>query len=102
MSNAERLIGITEEYKRSSWHVYVVCCATIGGILGIGWGPEWVIGLALLGAMVGDDWARRTLVDRVRSSLLGQCSDTRLLVLGFSPFRSGWYRQPPFGYLYSF
>lgn len=52
-----------ESYKRSSWRVYVICCAILGGIVGVALGPTWVIGLTVLGAMVGDEWARRTLAD---------------------------------------
>lgn len=52
-----------DAYRRSSWRIYVVCCAIIGGILGIAGGPAGVIGLAVLGAMLGDEWAKRTLYD---------------------------------------
>ena len=51
----------TGAYKRSSWRIYVVCSATIGGIIGVNLGPAGVIGFAVLGAMLGDDWARTTL-----------------------------------------
>ena len=49
------------DYKRSSWRVYVVCFAILGGVIGVNWGPAGVIGLTVLGAMVGDEWAQRVL-----------------------------------------
>lgn len=53
----------TDGCKRSSWRIYVVCFAIIGGIIGINLGPAGVIGFAVLGAMLGSDWAQRTLED---------------------------------------
>ncbi|USZ69147.1 hypothetical protein NGM10_05260 [Halorussus salilacus] len=41
--------------------VGAVCGAVAGGALGIAWGPAGVIGLAILGAMVGDEWEQRVL-----------------------------------------
>ncbi|WP_135826517.1 hypothetical protein [Halorussus ruber] len=35
--------------------------AIAGGALGLAWGPAGVIGLAVLGAMVGDEWEQRVL-----------------------------------------
>jgi len=52
-----------ESFKRSSWRVHVVCGAIAGGAFGIGWGPAGVIGLAILGGMLGDEWAKHTFED---------------------------------------
>jgi hypothetical protein len=46
---------------RRLWRVYVVCGAIAGGAIGVGWGPAGTIGLAVLGAMIGHDWAQRVL-----------------------------------------
>jgi hypothetical protein len=55
---------IEVEQKADNWNsarVYAACGAVAGGAIGVGWGPAGVIGLSVLGAMVGDEVAQRTL-----------------------------------------
>ena len=55
---------IEVEQNTDDWNsarVYAACGAVVGGSIGVGWGPAGVIGLAVLGAMVGDELAQRTL-----------------------------------------
>lgn len=50
-----------QEDEVSPSGVGAVCGAVAGGAVGIAWGPAGVIGLAVLGAMVGDEWEQRVL-----------------------------------------
>ena len=50
-----------QEDETSPSGVGAVCGAVAGGAVGIAWGPAGVIGLAVLGAMVGDEWEQRVL-----------------------------------------
>jgi hypothetical protein len=50
----------TRTGDRRRWWICVVCGAITGGEIGLFWGPAGVIGLAVLGAMLGDEWVRRT------------------------------------------
>lgn len=55
--------AMNQEDSLHDWNstpVYVACGAIAGGALGVGWGPAGVIGLAVLGAMLGDEYARRS------------------------------------------